>query len=95
MLTESEIIEFINEDRASDKKQFARIGLKYYEGEHDILNYKLYFYNADGELVEDTTRSNIKISHPFFTELVDKKFNICFRVKTALLNRIYRNYKAI
>lgn len=73
MLTESEIIEFINEDRASDKKQFARIGLKYYEGEHDILNYKLYFYNADGELVEDTTRSNIKISHPFFTELVDQE----------------------
>ncbi len=73
MLTESEIIEFINEDRASDKKQFARNGLKYYEGEHDILNYKLYYYNADGELVEDTTRSNIKISHPFFTELVDQE----------------------
>lgn len=73
MLTESEILEFIQEDTTSEKKQFAKTGLKYYEGEHDILNYKLFYFNADGEVVEDKTRSNIKISHPFFTELVDQQ----------------------
>lgn len=72
MLTESEIYNLIQEDLSSSRKRAASIGHKYYEGQHDILNYKLYYYNADGQLVEDTTRSNIKICHPFFTELVDQ-----------------------
>lgn len=73
MLTESEILQFIQDDATSEKKRFAKTGLKYYEGDHDILNYKLYYFDANGNLVEDTTRSNIKISHPFFTELVDQE----------------------
>ena len=72
MLTEAEIKRFIEDDAASDRKRMARIGQRYYEAEHDILNYRLFYYNADGILVEDKTRSNIKISHPFFTELVDQ-----------------------
>lgn len=73
MLKEREIIQFMEEDTSSDKKRFARVSQRYYEGEHDIRNYRLYYYNADGQLVEDKTRSNIKISHPFFTELVDQE----------------------
>ena len=73
MLTEAEILQFIQDDATSDKKQFARMGQRYYEGDHDILNYKLYYFDANGNLIEDKTRSNIKISHPFFTELVDQE----------------------
>lgn len=73
MLTQNEITRFIQEDKISAKKQFARVGQNYYEGMHDILNYQLYYYNADGQLTEDKTRTNIKISHPFFTELVDQE----------------------
>lgn len=72
MLTIDEIKELIDSDRTSDKKQFARIGERYYDGDHDIKKYRLFYYNADGELVEDKTRSNVKIPHPFFTELVDQ-----------------------
>lgn len=72
MLTETEIKRFIAEDYASERKILAREGQRYYEGEHDILNYRLFYYNADGVLVEDKTRSNVKITHPFFTELVDQ-----------------------
>lgn len=72
MLTEAEIKRFIDDDNASNKKRFARIGQRYYEAEHDILKSRLFYYNADGKLVEDTTRSNIKICHPFFTELSDQ-----------------------
>lgn len=72
-LTEQEILEFIDNDRLSDKKNFARIGQRYYEGDHDIKNYRLFYYDADGNLKEDLTRSNIKISHPFFTELTDQE----------------------
>lgn len=73
MLKETEILEFINEDKLSDKKKLAKIGQRYYDGEHDIQNYRLFYYDANGELQEDKTRSNIKIPHPFFTELVDQE----------------------
>ncbi len=72
MLTVEEIKQFIDEDAASMKKQQARKGQAYYDGQHDIKDYKLYYYNANGELVEDKNRSNIKIPHQFFTELVDQ-----------------------
>ena len=61
------------EDASSERKSQAKVGQRYYDGEHDILNYRLFYYDADGELQEDKTRSNIKISHPFFTELVDQQ----------------------
>lgn len=73
MLTATEIKNFIDNDAASDKKHFARTGLRYYEADHDIRNYRVFFIDADGNLQEDTTKSNIKISHPFFTELVDQE----------------------
>lgn len=72
MLSAAEIKNLIENDFNSSKKRLARIGQRYYEGKHDILGYKMYYYNSDGELVEDTIRSNIKICHPFFTELVDQ-----------------------
>lgn len=67
------ILSYIQQDMLSNKKQKAKIGERYYEADHDIKQYKVYYVNDDGELVEDTNRSNIKISHPFFTELVDQK----------------------
>ena len=73
MLTINEIKTFIENDRASKKKQLARIGQKYYDGEHDIKGYRIFFINADGVLQEDLTKSNIRICHPFFTELVDQE----------------------
>ena len=72
MLSEKEIKKFIDDDISSDKKRFAVKGQAYYDGDHDIKKYELYYFDAKGELVKDTTRSNIKISHPFFTELVDQ-----------------------
>lgn len=73
ILKDTEIMDLIQQDKISAQKRYAQIGVNYYEGEHDIRNYKLYYHNADGKLVEDKTRSNIKISHPFFTELVDQE----------------------
>lgn len=72
MLSVDEIKRFIDDDASSEKKRFAKKGQSYYDGDHDIKGYRLYYYNADGILTEDKTRSNIKISHPFFTELVDQ-----------------------
>lgn len=72
MLSEAEIKKFISDDIASEKKRFAAVGQRYYEADHDILKCRLFYYNADGVLIEDKTRSNVKIPHPFFTELVDQ-----------------------
>ena len=72
MLSIEEIKYFMDSDKTSEKKRFAKKGEDYYEGRHDIRMYRVFYYNADGNLVEDTTRSNVKIAHPFFTELVDQ-----------------------
>lgn len=71
-LSVAEIKKFISDDMSSEKKRAAAVGQRYYEAEHDILKCRLFYWNADGKLVEDTTRSNIKISHPFFTILADQ-----------------------
>lgn len=73
MLTPEAIKSFIDNDAASTKKQLAMVGQRYYEADHDIKDYRIFYFNADGKLKEDETKSNIKISHPFFTELVDQK----------------------
>ena len=73
MLTEAEIKRFTADDIASEKKRLAEIGQRYYEGEHDILNYRMMYYNTDGILVEDKARSNSRICHPFLTEHIDQK----------------------
>lgn len=69
MLKETEIKRFIDDDRSSEKKRMAVVGERYKEGKHDILQYRLFFYDSNGVLQEDKTRSNIKIPHPFFREL--------------------------
>lgn len=56
MLTPDEIKYLIDNDRTSEKKQFARTGERYYDGDHDIKKYRLFYYNADGELVEDNNK---------------------------------------
>lgn len=71
-LSVAEIKRFMDDDITSERKRFAAVGQRYYEADHDIMKCRLFYYNADGKLVEDTTRSNIKICHPFFTELVDQ-----------------------
>ena len=73
MLSEAEIKAFIDADSKSRQKQFAKVGVRYYEGNHDIKDYRMFFIDADGKLREDKTKSNIKISHPFFHLLVDQQ----------------------
>ena len=73
MLTVSEIKTFIDKDASSTKKRRAMEGRRYYEADHDIKDYRIFFIDADGNLREDTTKSNIKISHPFFRLLVDQQ----------------------
>lgn len=72
MLSIEEIKKFINEDQITNKKQQARTGLRYYNGEHDIKNYRVFYFDEEGNPQEDKTKSNIKISHPFFKELCEQ-----------------------
>ena len=72
MLKISEIKKFIDEDRASRKKVDARKAMQYYEARHDIEDYQIFYINDAGEPVVDEYRSNLKVSHPFFTELIDQ-----------------------
>ena len=72
MLSVEEIRAFIDNDKASVKKKYAETAVRYYDANHDIKDYRMFFVDADGNLKEDKYRSNIRISHPFFTEIVDQ-----------------------
>ena len=72
MLTPERIKSLIESDYNSEKKRFARIAQRYYEGKHAIRGHKIYYFDKDGNLHEDTTRWNIRISHPFFKILVEQ-----------------------
>lgn len=65
----------VETDPRTDKKLRAQEGVAYYNYEHDILNNRIFYMDDEGHLKEDTTVSNIKIPHPFFTEQVDQKVN--------------------
>lgn len=73
MLEPGRIASIIAEDKYSRKKKQARLGQKYYDGEHEILEYRIYYINQEGKLVEDLTKSNIRISHPFFHEISEQE----------------------
>lgn len=85
MLTLSEIKTFIDNDAASRRKQLAKVGLRYYESDHDIKNYRICYVDANGKLQEDHFKSNIKISHPFFTEIVDQQVQYMLSGKSGFM----------
>lgn len=85
-------------DKTSDKKAQMQVAKDYYRGRHDILDYRLFYVNNDGQMVEETNRSNVQIPHQFFTELVDQKTNyllsnpIEFKTENAHLAKRLEEY---
>jgi SPP1 family phage portal protein len=75
----------MDSDAASNKKRLAKVGLRYYEGNHDINNYRIFFFDADGKLQEDKTKSNIRISHPFFKLLTDQQAQYMLSAKDGFV----------
>lgn len=67
------IEKFVNNQKTTDKREFARTAERYYNAKHDILSNRILYFDEHEDLVEDKTATNIKISHAFFTELVDQK----------------------
>lgn len=63
----------IESDIASKHKKRAREGVNYYQGQHEILDNRIFYVDDDGNLIEDKQASNIRIAHQFFTEIVDQK----------------------
>lgn len=62
----------IQNDSMSQRKRQAQKGQDYYDGLHDIKNYTLYYYDKFGQKYKAQNRTNTKISHPFFQELVEQ-----------------------
>lgn len=62
----------IQNDSMSQRKRQAQKGQDYYDGLHDIRNYTLYYYDKFGQKYKAQNRTNTKISHPFFQELVEQ-----------------------
>ncbi|MED0689947.1 phage portal protein [Bacillus licheniformis] len=63
----------IDADKTSEEKKKAKDGQRYYNYEHDILQNRIFYIDDNNVLQEDRHASNVKIPHPFHTELVDQK----------------------
>lgn len=74
-LATDQIDDILTRDFSSARKSQARIGDRYYNGDNDIMRHRIFYFDGDGELVEDVYASNIKIPHAFFAELVDQKID--------------------
>lgn len=69
----SEAIEAaIKAERKSPERLNAMAAERYYDYDHDIRDNRIFYINDNDQLVEDKYASNIKIPHPFFTEIVDQ-----------------------
>ncbi|EGL48936.1 hypothetical protein HMPREF9964_0065 [Streptococcus dysgalactiae subsp. equisimilis SK1249] len=55
----------IDSDRASTLKAKMRQGINYYDSKHDILDYRLFYFDSNDQLKEELYRANTKISHGF------------------------------
>jgi SPP1 family phage portal protein len=86
MLRPDEIKTLIDKDRASQRKRNAREGDRYFNGDHDIKKYRIFFINADGILQEDKTRSNIRIAHPFWQIIAEQEAQYILSGKEPLFN---------
>lgn len=51
MLTKEEIKVFLEADAGSLAKRQARAGEAYYEGRHDILRYRMFYFDDNGNLL--------------------------------------------
>jgi SPP1 family phage portal protein len=75
ILTREDLIKiYIDEFEASLERTLMEKGEKYYKVENDILNRKMYRYENEHP-VEDETKANNKLSHGFMHTLVDDKVN--------------------
>ena len=49
----AEVKRLVSNDRGSTLKKDMRTGIDYYEGKHDIANYRLFYFYNEGEIVEE------------------------------------------
>lgn len=98
MLEPGRIASIIAADKYSRKKKQARLGQKYYDGEHEILEFRIYYINQEGKLVEDLSKSNIRIPHPFFHEISEQEVSyilsggVAFETEDPELAKLLKSY---
>lgn len=70
--TSAHIKDLIISDIRSQAKQDIQAGENYYRGENDIRNRVIKYWNGSAQ-VQDLTKANNKVIHPFHKLLVDQK----------------------
>ena len=66
------IKKYIAKFKSDTRLNYAVTAQKYYEFEHDILKHRIFYIDETDTLREDKHASNVRIPHPFFTEIVDQ-----------------------
>ena len=92
MLDTGRIASIIAADKYSRRKRQARLGQRYYDGKHDILEYKIYYITKEGKVVEDLTRATSASPIPSSMRSRSRKFLISCQTEYSL-KQTWRNLK--
>ena len=72
-LTREEILaEYIKDWLLSEKRREMETGRRYYFNQNDIKERKRWMIGGSGELIEDLSANNRRISHNFLRKLIDR-----------------------
>ena len=78
-LTREEILaEYIKDWLLSEKRREMETGRRYYFNQNDIKERKRWMIGGSGELIEDLSANNRRISHNFLRKLIDQKAQYLF-----------------
>ncbi len=79
ILTREEILaEYVKDWFLSEKRREMGVGRRYYFNQNDIKERKRFMIGGSGELIEDRSANNRRISHNFLRKLIDQKAQYLF-----------------
>lgn len=76
MMDKEQLKNAINKSKAEAGQ--ADVALRYFDGQHDILDHKITVITDQGVEIESPYSSNIKLPNPFFTKLVTQSTDFIF-----------------
>lgn len=71
--TKEHLMKVVEADRIGSRHSHAKLGVRYYNNDNDILYEQKYYFNAEGKKVVDETKSNNRLAHNFYGLLVKQK----------------------
>ena len=68
--TKENLLKVVEGDKIGSRHSHAKLGVRYYNNDNDILYEQKYFFDGEGKKVIDNTKSNNRLAHNFYGLMV-------------------------